>query len=297
MNPRLGAAGNEEADMRREGQRSMEGMARGYARLLGGTAGLFALLATLVNATLALSVQAPVVALQRSLAGISAGSGVSIDAFAGSITGALVLAVLIGLAALVIVLGFCWYAGRIAGALVSDPHAGGGAGRRVALVSGLVWVAGSLVAVLAFHADASISWLLATLGVILASPDGASLSGYAVNAAAGSFLAVQVVILLALQGIAILIALGLGALAGRAGAEGAIDTARRIPAAPLMWQPPANGQPYVYPAGSSSPQSPAAWYPPYPGYPAFPPTQSPPPQQHSDAARAQTPPAENPATT
>jgi hypothetical protein len=277
----------------------MEGMARRYARLLGVTAGLFALLATLVNATVALSVQAPVVALQRSLAGISAGSGVSIDAFAGSITGALALAALIGLAALVIVLGFCWYAGRVAGGLVGDPRAGGGAGRRVALVSGLVWLAGSLVAVLAFHADASVSWLLATLGVILASPDGASLSGYAVNAAGGAFLAVQVVILLALQGMAILIALGLGALAGRAGAEGAIDTARRIPAAPLTWQPPANGQPYVYPTGASSPQPPAAWYPPYPAYPVSPsPAYSPspqPPQQQSDAAPAQTPPAENPA--
>lgn len=280
--------------MRQESRESMESMACRYARLLGVTAGLFVLLATLVNANVALSAQAPVVALQRSLAGISAGSGVSIDAFAGSITGALALAVLIGLAALVIVLGFCWYAGRIAGALVGDARAGGGAGRRVALVSGLVWLAGSLVAVLAFHADASISWLLATLGVILASPDGATLSGYAVNAAGGAFLAVQLVILLALQGIAVLIALGLGALAGRAGAAGAI---RRISTAPHAWHPPANGQPYAYHAGYPSPQPPPIWYPPYPGYPAYSPTQSPPPQQQSSAAPAQPPPADNPAAT
>ena len=281
--------------MRQESGESMESTARGYARLLGMTAGLFALLATLVNATVALSVQSPVVALQRSLAGISAGSGVSIDAFAGSITGALALAMLIGLVALVIMLGFCWYAGRIAGALVGDPRAGGGAGRRVALVSGLVWLAGSLVAVLAFHADASISWLLATLGVILASPDGATLSGYAVNAAGGVFLAVQLVILLILQGIAILIALGLGALAGRAGAAGAVDTARHIPAAAHAWRAPANGELHAYPAGYPSPQPPPIWYPPYPGASAYPPVQSPPPQQPSSAAPAPPPaPADNP---
>ncbi len=287
----------QESQESQESQEGRESTARRYARLLGGTAGLFALLATLVNATVALAVQAPVVALQRSLAGISAGSGVSIDAFAGSITGALVLAVLIGFVALVIVLGFCWYAGRIAGALVGDPRAGDGAGRRVALVSGLVWIAGSLVAVLAFHADASLSWLIATLGVILASPDGATLSGYAVNAAGGSFLAVQVVILLALQGIAILIALGLGALAGRAGADGAVDTARRIPVAPPTWQPPTNGQPYQYPAAYPPPQPPPAWYPQYPNYPAAPLPPFVPPPQQSSAAPTQTPPADNPVAT
>lgn len=271
-------AGSEKADMRQERQQSheshesRESMARRYAWLLGATAGLFTLIATLVNASLALAVQAPVVALQRSLAGISAGNGLSIDAFAGRITGALALAALIGLIALGIVLGFCWYAGRIAGALAGDPRAGASAGRRVALVSGLVWLAGSLVAVLAFHADASISWLLATLGVILASPDSATLSGYAVNAAAGSFLAVQLVILLLLQGSGILIALGLGALAGRAGAFGA---ARHIPAAPPGWHPPASGRPYAYPAGYWPPQPPPAWYPPYPGHPAYAPPQFP----------------------
>jgi len=281
--------------MWQESRESQAIMARRYARLLGATAGLFALLATLVNASIALSVQSPVVALQRSLAGISQGSGVSIDAFAGPVTGALVLAVLIGLIALMIVLGFCWYAGRIAGALAGDPRAGGGAGRRVALVSGLVWITGSLVAVIAFHADASISWLLATLGVILASPDGATISGYAVNAAAGSFLAVQVVLLLALQGMSIVIALGLGALAGRAGASGA---GRRLPAAPPAWQQQMSGQAYAYPHSFPPPQPPAVWYPPYPGQPVYAPPQPPPnvPSRHEQQApAADAPPSSDPA--
>ena len=214
--------------------------ARYYGRLLGMLSGLFALLQVLVSASSALANQRALDALQRSIAPPYLGS---IPTDFDSVVSVLVVTYLSAAIAGTIMMGFAWYAGRITARSIGRRQFGARAGLWVAVWSGLIWLALALVATLLTHADG-------TLTGVLTSSRGTSK------------LAAQVILLTLENGLAALIGLGLGALAGLIGAR----TAPVAPAAPRLPLSPPYGSYLAIPG-----------YPVLPGYwpPAAPPPRSP----------------------
>lgn len=224
--------------------------ARYYGRMLGILSGLFALLQVLVSVSAVLANQGAIAALQHSA------SPPYLGTIPSDLNGVVIVLVATYGSALLgglLMIGFAWYAGRLTALSLDRRVAGGTAGFWVALWSGVIWLIVSLVAALLTHADGTVS------GVFTSSP-GRALS------------VVQVVLLLVQNGVAALIGLGLGSLAGLIGTRSvrvSPDTQPRFPVVtppavyPQQAYPPGayppNPNPSPYPTGAGNPQ---AQYPP-----------------------------------
>ena len=151
----------------------------------------------------------------------------------------------------------CWYAGRLTAYVNGRRGGGAGAGFRVALLSGAIWMVFSIIISLLLHADGTIT------GVVASTHDGSALPAQLAG------LLIQQLILGA-------IGLGLGAWAGAIGSNSAPLPETTATAAPAYVLPATYGMYPAYP--------PMAGYPTYGGYPVSPsPYQAPapyaPPQQ------------------
>ena len=188
--------------------------ARRYDAALGLAAGLIALAQAAIAGSVASSSQASVLSMQQAL--VSA-SGTSFGPFVGPLVALFAFFYLTAGLTLLIALGICWYAGRVAALLTGGSRAGGSAGFRVSLLASAIWSIGTLVIAVVFHADASLAWLVATLALVITAPSGRALAGVSVTQPGGAFVAIQVVALLVQVLVGAGIALALGTLAGRIG--------------------------------------------------------------------------------
>jgi|GEM_PF-1929361 type IV secretory pathway TrbD component len=193
---------------------------RNYTRVLGLTAGMFSLLHVLIAGSAAVSARPAIITLQRSLIDYAQGGGVSIDQLSDPLLRLFVVTYLSALISMLITLGFCWYAGRVAKENTGEARAAGRAGATVALISGVVWFIVGIPAILFIHADGTVSWLVATVGVILAAPKAPPLSAVYMTSPGGQFLLIQFAALLLQLIPCLLIVLGLGWVAGRIGGAG-----------------------------------------------------------------------------
>jgi hypothetical protein len=107
----------------------------------------------------------------------------------------------------VVSLVLCWHAGRAAAAATGRRGAGAQVGALVALYGSVIWIVASVAAVLLVHTDAT----LAGVAGVLTAPKGTP----------GLNSATEIVVLLAQEIVAGLLAVGIGALAGRIGAGAA----------------------------------------------------------------------------
>ncbi|MGO8949035.1 MAG: hypothetical protein ACLQUY_15585 [Ktedonobacterales bacterium] len=182
------------------------------------TAGMFALLQVLITISAAASAYPAVLTMQRSMVNWSENGGVSIGQLAGPLVQLFLVTYISALILLAITLGLAWYAGRVAMENTGMPAQAVSAGTSVALASGLVWLIIGIPLVMLSHADGTISWLIATIGVITVSPSGPPASSVYVTSPGVPYLLIEFLALL-LQGILFLIfALNGGAIAGRIGA-------------------------------------------------------------------------------
>ena len=200
----------------------MEATDTGTIRVLGLTAAMFSLLDLLIIGSTAGAARPAIISMQRSLVNYSQGGGVSIDQLGDPLLTLFLLTYGSALICLLITLGFCWYAGRIARQSGGQP---GRAGTTVALISGLVWFIIGIPAILLTHADGTVSWLVATVGVILLSPTSPPLSAVYLTSPGGLYVLIQLGVLLLQLIIFFFFALSCGALAARIGA-GKTNTAR-----------------------------------------------------------------------
>jgi hypothetical protein len=189
----------------------------GTIRVLGLTAAMFSLLDLLIIGGAAIAARPAIISMQRSLVIYSQGGGVSIDHLGDPLFSLFLLTYGSALICLLITLGFCWYAGRIAG--VSSGGRPGHAGTTVALMSGLVWFIIGIPVILLTHADGTVSWLVATAGVILLSPTSPPLSAVYLTSPGGLYILIQLGVLLLQLIVFFFFALSCGALAARIGAS------------------------------------------------------------------------------
>lgn len=218
---------------------------------LGIVSGVFAALQVLVSASSARANIYSIESMRWALSRLQTGGGNPLP-----LIGSLMPVMLMAYASIIVTgaisLGLSWYAGRLTAYVRGRRSGGAGAGFRVALLSGLIWIGFSVIVSLLMHGDGTIT------GVLASTHDGSSLGP-------------QLIGLLFQEILFAAIGLGLGAWAGYIGASGA----------PLPKDLPTDtraGVPYavygMYPA-----------YPPvvgYPGYPVALPQQYPPryPQQY-----------------
>jgi hypothetical protein len=189
---------------------------RSYIWVLGLAAAMFSLLDLLIIGSAAEAARPAIITMQRSLVNYSEGGGVSIDQLADPLVGLFLLTYVSAIICLLITLGFCWYAGRVAMENSSDLSVATRASLTVTLTSGLVWIVG-IPAILLTQADGTISWLIATVGVILVTPSGPPISSVYVSAPGGLYLFIQLAALLLQVGIFFGFALSGGAILARVG--------------------------------------------------------------------------------
>ncbi|HEU4782882.1 MAG TPA: hypothetical protein VFS83_06055 [Ktedonobacterales bacterium] len=216
--------------------------ARSIGWNLGIVSGLFAALQVLISASAARANIATIESMRWSLARLESGGGNPLP-----LLGLLVPVVLITYGAMIVTgaacLVLCWYAGRLT-AYVNGRRGGvAGAGFRVALLSGLIWMAFSVIISLLLHADGTIT------GVVASTHDGSALPA-------------QLAGLLIQQLIFGAIGLGLGAWAGAIGSNSAPLPETPAMAAPAYVLPTSYGMYPAYP--------PLAGYPTNGGYPVNP---------------------------
>ncbi len=216
--------------------------ARSIGWNLGIVSGLFAALQVLISASAARANIATIESMRWALARLESGGGNPIP-----LLGLLVPVALITYGAMIVTgavcLVLCWYAGRLTAYVNGRRGGGAGAGFRVALLSGGIWIAFSIVISLLLHADGTIT------GVVASTHDGSALPA-------------QLAGLLIQQLIFGAIGLGLGAWAGAIGSN----------SAPLPETPPVAAPAYVLPAayGMYPAYPPIAGYPTNGGYPVNP---------------------------
>ncbi len=201
----------------------------GYLWTIRLTAGMFTLLQVLITTSAAISAYPAVLSMQRSLVNQSEGGGVSIDQLADPLLRLFSVTYVSALASLVITFGLACYAGRIVIENSGDVRQAARAGTLVALASGLVWLIIGIPAVLLTHADGTVSWLVATVGVILVTPAGPPTSSVYVSSPGLQYLLIQFLALLLQVIIYLVFGLSAGAVAGRIGAAGqrAVSAPRR----------------------------------------------------------------------
>jgi hypothetical protein len=189
-----------------------------YLWVLRLTAGMFVLLQVFITSSAAISARPAILSMQRSLVDYSERGGVSIDHLADPLLGLFLITYLSALASLLITLGFSWYAGRIAMESTGQVPAASRAGMSVALTSGLVWFIIGVPAILLTQADGTVSWLVATTGVIVASQSGPPTSSVYVISPGVPYLIIQSLALLLQMALFLAFALSSAAIAGRLGA-------------------------------------------------------------------------------
>ncbi|HEV2461204.1 MAG TPA: hypothetical protein VGS80_22870 [Ktedonobacterales bacterium] len=190
--------------------------ARRYDTALGLAAGLVALAQAAIAGSVALSTQASVLSLQQALVPVG---GTNFGPFIGALAVLFAFFYLTAGLSYLVVLGICWYAGRVAALLTGDRRAGGAAGLHVSMLASAIWTLGTLIIAVVFHADGSFAWLIATLALFIATPAGRAPVGVSVIQPGGAFLAIQVIALLLQALVGAGIALAFGMLAGRIGAS------------------------------------------------------------------------------
>ncbi|HEU5346967.1 MAG TPA: hypothetical protein VFU63_00005, partial [Ktedonobacterales bacterium] len=193
---------------------------------LGILSGVFAALQVLISASTARANFASITSMRWALSRLETGGGNPIPLL-GSLAGVVLVTYAAMFVTGAIGLGLCWYAGRLTAYVRGQRVGGAGAGFRVALLSGIIWIVFSIIISLLFHADGTVT------GVLASTPDGSSL-----GAQLGGLL-IQEVVLGA-------IGLGLGAWAGYLGSGSApLPAASSMVVAPAVAQFAAYG---VYPA-------------------------------------------------
>lgn len=250
---------------------------------LGILSGMFAVLQVLISTGTARANIATIESMRWSLARLDSGGGNPVP-----LIGILVPVVLITYAAMIITgvasLMLSWRAGRLTAYVNGRRSGGAGAGFQVALLSGAIWLVFSALISLVFHADGTIT------GVIASTRDGSSLPAQL------SGLLIQEVIFAA-------IGLGLGAWAGYLGARSAPPPSETAQASGAIALPATYGLYPAYPPGvgyptytyggypfvaSPYPQA-APYMPPHPAVSAPPPSYPPPPEYYRSLGGAITP--------
>ncbi|HEX6543211.1 MAG TPA: hypothetical protein VF040_15755 [Ktedonobacterales bacterium] len=249
---------------------------------LGILSGLFAVLQVMISTSSARANIASIESMRLSLDRLQTGGGNPVP-----LVGSLLPVVLVTYTSIVVTgvvsLILSWYAGRLTAYVQGRRDGGAGAGFRVALLSGSIWIVFSVIVSLTLHADGTIT------GVLTSTRDGSSLPAQLTG------LLVQEIVLAG-------IGLGLGAWAGYLGAGSArlpsdmpgggspaMPTAfyGMSPAHPQVAGYPVyhtNGSyplptpPYPYPAPAGSPQA----------SPGNPPVYPPPPNYYRSAGTAAT---------
>jgi hypothetical protein len=214
---------------------------RHYALIFGLLSGLFAAMQVAVSSSAALENRAAISGLYY---------GLQNQALDPSIAAAWLAPVLVAAyGSCLVAFGFsmwlCWHAGRAVAAASGNPTGGAGAGMLTSLLGSGIWIAASVAAVLALHTDGTASGIFATTPNLSAANLGGELSE-----------------LLGQEVVAVVVALGFGAVAGRMGA-GSIHMPPRatfVPAAAPPYGAPASMLPASY-----------SGYPGYPSYPGYPP--------------------------
>jgi hypothetical protein len=230
-------------------------IARYYGRNLGMIAGLFAFLQVLVSVSSARANLLLMHATQGVITNITNNIVQSPLNLLSDLVPTLIATYTAMIISGVIMLGFAFYAGRITAEEIGR-HSGALAGFWVALISGTIWIAVSLLGAIILRADGTISGVL--------------------TSGANDRLVPQVVWLLIQELPLALLGLGFGALAGLIGAQTAKVTAKPrfapafaqfapYPGTPTLFQPypPQGYQP------SSAPVNPPANIPAYPPTPEF----------------------------
>lgn len=210
--------------------------ARSIGWNLGIVSGLFAALQVLISASAARANISTIESMRWSLARLDSGGGNPLP-----LIGLLVPVMLIAYGSMIVTgaisLVLCWHAGRLTAYVNGRRGGGAGAGFRVALLSGIIWIVFAIIISLLLHADGTVS------GVVASTHDGSALLA-------------QLAGLLTQQLIFGAIGLGLGAWAGALGSNRA-----PLPEMPATTAVPA----YVLPATYG--MYPA--YPPIAGYPTY----------------------------
>jgi hypothetical protein len=211
--------------------------ARSYGWNLGILSGVFAALQVLISASTARANISSIESMRWALSRLQTGGGNPLPLLRplGSV-------VLVSYGSMVVtgVASLClsWYAGRLTAYVHGRRTGGAGAGFRVALLSGLIWMAFTTIISFVLHSDGTIT------GVIASTPDGSASVPQLIG------VLIQELILAA-------IGLGLGAWAGYIGSGSA--PLAKMPATPPMAQPAMYGYQPIYPV-----------YPMYPVYGAYP---------------------------
>lgn len=194
---------------------------------LGILSGLFAALQVMISTSSARANIASIESMRWSIERLQTGGGNPVP-----LIGSLAPVVLITYAAMIVTgaisLGLCWYAGRVTAFVEGRRDGGAGAGFRVALLSGGIWIVFSIIISLLLHADGTLT------GVLTSSRDGSNL-------------APQLGGLLLQEAILAAIGLGLGSWAGYLGARSASLPSETPLAGPMV--------------------APVAFYGMYPAYP------------------------------
>ncbi|WIG58874.1 MAG: hypothetical protein OJF49_001621 [Ktedonobacterales bacterium] len=190
-----------------------------YTRILGITASLFALLQTLIVGSAARANQADVLALQQSLASNTIGGGVNFEPFLVASLRIFLIAYVSAFIALLIIVCIAGYAGYIAALLTGNRSAGSAAGRGVINITAIIWLLATLLGCVVFHADAYISWAIATIAVMISTPQNHAPSGIYVTQPGSVFIITQIVVLLLQALVGYGLAIGFGSLAGNIGAN------------------------------------------------------------------------------
>jgi hypothetical protein len=246
--------------------------ARSVGWNLGILSGLFAVVQVMISTAAARANIDTIASMRWALARLETGGGNPLP-----LIDSLATVVLITYAAMIITgaisLILSWHAGRLTAYMRGNRSGGAGAGFRVALLSGGIWIGFSIIISLLLHGDGTIT------GILASTPDGSALPA-------------QLGGLLLQEAIFAAIGLGLGAWAGHLGA-GSARLAETPPMAMVAPSPsgaygvypvspyqypvyaplasyPANGgyplptAPYAYPVPPASASTPA--YPPPPNY-------------------------------
>src|SRR5262249_13149664 len=166
---------------------------RHYGWIIGALAGVIALLQVLISGSAASSYVSETLALQRAFIVYRDGTGGPlIDPQIERLVPMFVVTYCsVGLT-LLLLLGFSWYAGRIVASAKGRSSDGARAGRLAAWVSWLLWCTASLLAIVFFRADSTLSWLVASAFKLAFTPRSAPITGMYVTSPDGVFLTVQV---------------------------------------------------------------------------------------------------------
>jgi len=191
---------------------------RRYGLAIGLAAGVVTWLQALIAGSAASSHLAETLALQRALIAYRDGTGGPlIDPQIDRLVPMFIVTYVTAGIALLVTLGFSWYAGRVASLVSGRTEDGTRAGQVVAWASWLCWCGAALLAIALFRADGTLSWLAATAAKLTFTPESTPITGMYVTSPDGVFLALQLGAFLVQAGVGLAVAVYCGGVAGRVG--------------------------------------------------------------------------------